>query len=227
MRPRREVKRNQSQKFRLTIKTPRIAGFFVCYDDPMSREITVRGILIARRSIGEGSVRVSIYTDSLGLIVALAKSAREERSKLRAHLQEGTVGSYTLVKGRDAWRVTGAVDTRNAYFACGDSPKIKEAVARVMATVRQFVRGEGSDPYLFSVLSNFLRATNGFANDEIMHAECLAVLRMLAALGYVETKNGTEQFFSTDYGEKLLALAAKERPRLIRTINESIAVSGL
>ena len=43
----------------------------------MSREITVRGVVIGRRPIGEGSARISLYTDALGLVSAVAKSARE------------------------------------------------------------------------------------------------------------------------------------------------------
>ena len=50
------------------------------------REVHTRAIVIARRSAGEGSVRVSLYTEELGLVSALVTSAREERSKLRPHL---------------------------------------------------------------------------------------------------------------------------------------------
>jgi hypothetical protein len=192
-----------------------------------NREITLRGIVVARRSSGEGSVRVSLYTDALGLVSALAKSAREERSKLRPHLQVGTLGTFTLVKGRDVWRITGALNAENSYFALAGKPEAQAASARVLSIVRQFVRGEGSDPYLFSALFDFFRALSGMGMEDMPAAECVAILRLLAALGYIGEDPRMAPFLKISYAPALLADAKASRKYLVQFINEGIAVSGL
>lgn len=193
----------------------------------VGREITVKGIVVGRRQSGEGSVRVSVYTDALGLISALAKSAREERSKLRPHLQAGTTGTFTFVKGRDVWRVTGAVRTSNVFFALGAKSDSQESVARVLKTVRHFIRGEGSDPYLFSVLFGFLNALPVLEDRFVVDAECVAVLRMLSALGYVRDDEQAHQFLSASYDTGSLEKAQRSRTHLVSLINEGINASGL
>ncbi len=193
----------------------------------VAREVTVRAIVVARRSAGEGSVRISLYTDSLGLISALAKSAREERSKLRPHLQVGTTGVFSLVKGRDVWRVTGATSTENSYFALAGKKSAQEAAARVIAIVRQFIRGEGSDPYLFSVLFGFFRALPEMEEEYALEAECVAVLRVLAALGYVREDPHMTSFLDISYDAATLKQVRVSRASLVRLINEAISESGL
>ncbi|TAJ15058.1 hypothetical protein EPO56_01380 [Patescibacteria group bacterium] len=192
----------------------------------VGRKITLQGIIVSRRQSGEGSVRVAFYTDALGLVYALARSAREERSKLRPHLQVGTSGTFTLIKGKDVWRITGAVNTENVFFSLKSSFS-KEATARVLKIVRQFVRGEGSDPYLFSTLMNFLHATPRIESELVQDAECIAVFRVLSALGYVREDEITGSFLDTTYDEKVLKHARTVRTELVQSINEGISASGL
>lgn len=193
----------------------------------VKREVTTEGIIIGRHAAGEGSVRVSLYTQELGLVSGLAKSAREERSKLRMHLQVGTCGAFTLVKGRDVWRVTGATGTQNPHFELSGNTAAQEASARVLGVMRQFVRGESIDPYLFTVLSRFFEALQKIENEHVAAAEGVAVLRILAALGYVREDEFTKEFLPAEYHADMLTRAGAMRAPLIRTINEAIAASGL
>jgi len=191
------------------------------------REVTARAIVVARRSAGEGSARISLYTDSLGLVTALAKSAREERSKLRPHLQVGTTGVFSLVKGRDIWRVIGATGTENSYFALSPKKSAQEASARVIGVVRQFIRGEGSDPYLFSALFGFFRALPSIDEEYVPEAECAVVLRILAASGYVREDADMGRFLDIAYDDATLKQVRASRRSLVRLINEAISESGL
>lgn len=191
------------------------------------RKLSARGIVIARTGAGEGSSRVLLYTDTIGSVYALAKSAREERSKLRPHLLEGTHGTFTLVKGRDTWRVTGATDTQNVFFELGERAAAKEAAARVLSSVKQFIRGDGPDPTAFEALSGFFTFLPSVADEAIPAAECIAVLKMLSALGYVREGTDAAAFVSSGYDAETLARAAAARAPLLRAVNEAIAASGL
>src|SRR5262249_18379111 len=101
-----------------------------------SPSAVTRGIVVGRFPAGEGSVRALVYTDAFGLVSVLAQSAREERSKLRPYLQIGTLGTFTLVRGK-VWRVTGASAAENLHFELFGRARAQQASARIFAAVRQ------------------------------------------------------------------------------------------
>jgi len=193
----------------------------------VGHKAVVRGIVVGVSPSGDGSLRVRMYTDVLGLVWAFAKSAREERSKLRAHLLSGTRGIFSLVKGRDTWRITGASATQNVHFASSGSSYAQTSAARVLSFVRQFVRVEGSDPYFFETLWNFFEGlpypTEAIQRD----AECVAILRMLAALGYVDPSPSLLPFLEEPYAPSLIKGSNASRAILVKAVNDGMSASGL
>lgn len=189
-------------------------------------DIGTRGIIINRFSSGEGSVRVHIFTESFGLISALAQSVREERSKLRPHLQVGTFGYYDLVRGARSWRVVGAVETKNYYFSHGNQ-KVQSAAARVLSLLRQLVTGEERDESLFRCVWNFFSALSFITNDTAVRAERFVVLQILAALGYVakEAVPTLEEEF--DYSVAALHALESFESDMRRAIKNGFVASGL
>jgi len=189
-------------------------------------EVGTRGVVISRASSGEGSVMVSIFTEELGLVSAIAKSAREERSKLRPHLQVGTFGFFDLVEGVAVWRVIGAVKTKNYYFAFRNTPKAQEAAARLLSLLRQLIHGEERDSELFEIVWNFLVALESIPDDMLVFAERFAVLQTLAALGYVskETVPHAERY---DYSEEALRTLLPQEKQMIVDIKNGFVASGL
>ena len=192
-----------------------------------SPEVTTRAVIIGRMSVGDGSVRVLAYTESHGLLFAIAKSAREERSKLRPHTQVGTYGHYTFVHGAaHGWRLVGAVDTTNTHFARGDH-EAQAAVARVLSIVRQLVHGEEVNDALFEALWNFMCSVEDVDAKLARALEHVAVLRIVAALGYVSSDADDGYVGSGGYTEEILTRADNDRTQIVRTINTALAASGL
>lgn len=191
-----------------------------------SREVHTRGVIINRFSSGEGSVRVHLFTQELGLVSALAKSGREERSKLRPHLTVGTLGNFDLVQGRDTWRLVGAVGTVNTYFALQGNEAAQDMSARVLSLLRQLVRGEERDDELFSAVWHFFSALAEIPRGMLIHAERLVILQILAALGYVSKEAVPQQAsltFSIESLQSLLTLEAGMKG----AIQEGFVASGL
>lgn len=199
---------------------------FWYHDGMLKREVHTRGVVVGRRAAGEGSVRVTLYTEELGLVTAVATSGREERSKLRAHLVVGTRGTYSLVKGKADWRVTGVVGARSTYFEC-TSDEQRQSAERVRVLLKQFVHGEGADAELFAALWEFLSALPTLSTDDVRVAEYVVVLRMLAALGYVAKGGTADEFLGAEYTAALLVSAKEKRSDLVRLINDGIGASGL
>ncbi len=192
-----------------------------------SHKSVVRGVVVRRSASGEGSMRALLYTDAVGLVWTHVQSGREERSQLRPHLQVGTRGLFSLVKGKDVWRATGISGTLNVHFALTGRTQAQKTLQRVLLFVRQFVRGEGSDPYFFSVLWGFLEALPLLDDEMLKDAENAVVLRMLAALGYVEGGGTVTQYLHVSYEPGMLADFSKQRKEVLAIINEGIGVSGL
>ncbi len=190
-------------------------------------KFVLRGVVVRRAAAGDGSARVLLYTDAAGLVWAHVQSGREERSQLRAHLQIGTRGLFSLVKGRDVWRVTGISGTTNLHFALEGRTDAQKTLQRVLLFVRQFVRGEGSDPYFFTVLWGFLDSLSLLEGDALKDAEHAVVLRMLAALGYVEGGEKVSRYLHAAYDSETLADFSKDRKVMLAVINEGISASGL
>ncbi len=56
----------------------------------------------------EADMIVTLYTEELGLIKAVAQGVRDMKSKLRYSLQEGTYGTVALIRGREMCRIVNA-----------------------------------------------------------------------------------------------------------------------
>ncbi len=173
----------------------------------MKREVHTRGVVVARAASGEGSLRVSILTEDLGLVRALGTSARLERSKLRGHLVAGSYGTYSFVRGARDWRIIGAVGTQNIFYQNAHDQHRQNEVARIIALVRQFVHGEEANAGLF-------RALWGSADElPFAQAESVVTIRVLSALGYV-----------ADLPESLDEMTELDRAKIITT---ALSASGL
>jgi recombinational DNA repair protein (RecF pathway) len=190
-------------------------------------KIVARGVVVRKAPSGDGSTRVLLYTDGAGLVWVHAQSAREERSQLRQHIQVGTRGVYSLVRGRDVWRLSGVLRTENMHFELSEKSEAQKTLQRVLLFVRQFVRGEGSDPYFFTVLWGFFDSLDTYEGEALKNAEHAVILRMLAALGYVEGGDRVHRFLEASYDNLTLEDVGKERKALLAVINEGISASGL
>ncbi len=192
-----------------------------------NNEVTTRAVVIGRGQAGEGSARIFLYTEHLGLVTGFAKSAREERSKLRAHLQVGSFGLYTLVKGKTGWRITGSVDTKNTHFTLSEKDYAQKAYARVLSVVRQLVHGEEYSEQLFGALWNFLENLPDFSKGHVRVAEHVTVARIVYALGYVDDTHGIPYLESIEYDTKTVEDLVFYERQLIKTINEALLASNL
>jgi len=192
-----------------------------------SFDITTRGVVINRGGVSEGSARVFFYTEHLGLVGALAKSAREERSKLRAHLQLGSFGLYTIVHGRTDWRVTGASETKNTHFVLSGKPGQQGAAARLFGMMRLLVHGEEENAQLFEALWAFIHALPNLTEREAKVAEYLAMLRILAALGYVSPHASIPHLSGSSYSQNVLEETVRHTSKMVKAINEALFVSNL
>lgn len=188
----------------------------------MHHSYATRGIVLARTHIGEASTLVMLLTQDLGLVRARAQGLRKPGAKLAVALTTLAECDAVFIRGKESWRLSGAILAHN-WMAALDRPARMRA-ARVASLILRFVSGEVRDPVFFDTYSGFLQAISELSDDAADTAECLAVLRLLHALGLDagDVPGGMEGF-----EPETLAAVAADRTDLIARINRGIEASGL
>ncbi len=94
---------------------------------------------------------ILIFTKELGMILAVAKSVRSAKSKLRYSLQIGSVSKVDLVKGKQVWRVISAtpIDRINIL-----DTETRAVVAKAVRFVKRMVDKEKEERGIYSDLES-------------------------------------------------------------------------
>jgi DNA repair protein RecO (recombination protein O) len=189
----------------------------------MRHRYDTRAIVLARQPLGEASALVTLLTPELGLVRARAQSLRSPGAKLAPALTTLTESSAILIRGKEGWRLAGAV-TEEQWFTCLPSAAARERAGRVSGLLLRLVAGEAQDSDLFLIMRGYLEALAALPHELADAAEVLAVLRMLAALG-LDTGDlpGEPHAFTPE----ILNPIAQDKTSYVARINTGIAASGL
>lgn len=189
----------------------------------MRHKYETRGIVLSRSPLGEANTMVTLLTADLGLVRARAQGLRRSGAKLAPALTTFADSELVLIRGKVEWRIAGAVLGGN-WFEQMKERAPRERAARVCGLLLRLVAGEVHDPALFPILTGFFGALATLPEDLHEAAEMLAVLRILAELGFDTGKiPGNPSAFTPE----LLAEITADRAGAIARINRGIEASGL
>lgn len=191
---------------------------------------TTECIVLGGVNSGEASKYISLFTRDMGLVRAVAKSVREEKSKLRYSLQDFSFTNATLVRGKEVWRITGAEERYNIHNELKDENEKLFTIIQILNLLQRLVHGEEKNDYLFdTILHGFEYIKREKLDKEmIKNFEHLVVLRMLYSLGYI-AKNGNfdELLRLTEINEELLKNVSLMRKNIIFAINRALKQAHL
>lgn len=191
---------------------------------------TTLALVVNTHPYGEDSRMCALYTKEVGLVYAVAKSVRTTHSKLRFALQTYSFVEVSLVHGREVWRVTGARELKSFYFGNSLTNVQRGAVARIFSLTRRLIVGEESHPELFEKLVEGLEALSrsDLSQEQLESVECVVVLQMLHALGYVsESRHISSLVSSAVFTEGLFDGLTPLRHELIAHINKGLRAAQL
>ncbi|PIT90911.1 DNA repair protein RecO [Candidatus Kaiserbacteria bacterium CG10_big_fil_rev_8_21_14_0_10_49_17] len=194
------------------------------------RQYESKGLVLSGSDVGEQERLVELFTCELGLIRAIARGVRRENSKLRYGLTDFTVGTFSFVRGKELWRLTGAVAESNAYRELERMPERQDALARIVSLVRRLVPGEETNQELFDILLGAIAylCSEAYTGERDDRFEIVTVLRILHTLGYVakEAPYGT-LLDSAELSESVVADVTNIRKEMVEAINTSLRESQL
>lgn len=189
----------------------------------MRHKYETRGIVLARTPLGEANAHITLLTPELGLVRVRAQGVRRPGAKLAAALATFTESSLVLVRGREGWRVAGAVLEEN-WFRRMERAAPRSRAARVTGLLLRLVAGEASDTTLFPIVAGFFEALAQRSDDAHEAVEILAALRLLKALGL---DAGNIPGGASAFTPSVLAEIEAGRMSYIARINHGLNVSGL
>jgi len=181
-----------------------------------------RGIVLARYPLGEANVSLILLTPEFGLVRARAQGLRKPGAKLAPALQTLSLCEAVLVRGKEGWRLSGAVLEKN--WARTLSGSAKERAGRIASLILRLVRGETSDPVIFFVFNDFLTALEALSEEEQELAEVIAALAILNDLGL---DDGEVPESALAFTPASLAGLMPSKKELIVRVNRGISASGL
>lgn len=189
----------------------------------MRHRYDTRGIVLSRVPLGEANALVTLLTPEFGLVRARAQSVRTSGAKLAAALTTLTESRVILVRGKEGWRLAGAVPEEQ-WFSRLPNAAARERVARVSGLLLRLIAGEAQDSDLFSIMRGYLEGLATLPEQLHEASEVLAVLRVLEVLGL---DTGETPGDLSAFTPELLAAIALDRSAYIARINTGIAASGL
>ncbi len=189
----------------------------------MRHKYETHGIVLARSPFGEANIFTTLLTPDLGLVRARAQGLRQSGAKLAPALVTLAESEVVLVRGREGWRLAGAILEEN-WFVRLQYASSRVRAARVCHLLLRLVAGETHDPALFPLIKELFHALVVLPEDMHEAAEMLAALRLLAALGL---DAGEIPSGAPASSPEMLALVAKDRMKYVTRINHGISASGL
>ena len=187
-----------------------------------------RGIILSAQPSGESNRFFKIFTDEIGLVGATAQSVREGKSKLRYTLQERSLVTVDLVRGKEVWRIVSAGPWQSLDKVKSDTVKAG-LLSGYYTLLTRLIQGEGRDAGLFEEIvsvASYLDSQE-FSPELTLAFETLTAFRVLVHLGYIDPL-GYEKFLEPhDYSSSLLNEFEKIRPQTLAMINQALSASHL
>ena len=175
----------------------------------MRHKYVTRAIVLNRFPARESGLTLTLLTEDFGLVRARAEGLRKSGAKLASSLQTLCECDVTLVRGKDGWRLTGALLSENRFR--GLAVPARASAARVAALFLRLMPPDAHEPGFFILYADFLKRLPVLGQEEQDTLECTVALSLLGMLGLDE---GT-------------SVEILDKNDTIVRVNRGIAASGL
>ncbi len=181
------------------------------------RIYTTEGIILGKKNVGEANQVLHIFTKDLGLIRAAVQGVRNEKAKLKNHVQLFSWAQVSCVRGKDSWRLTSATLLPEPYpNAVQSQLRLRHAYTDMTKLLRHFGVYDVPQPELYEALCNvFLYDVYNPQTEKTMRL--IVPLIILNTLGYLSREDAL-QALGTSLEESFINVAA--HPKELKMIIE-------
>lgn len=189
----------------------------------MRHKYETRGLVLSRSPLGEAAALLTLLTKDLGIVRARAESVRRSGARLSSSLTTLSESDLVLVRGKEQWRISGAV-LRENWSSRIKLLSARERVTKVVGLLLRLVAGEVSDSRLYLVMVNYLNILSSIKEEDQDAAEILVALYIVNVLGL---DAGDLPCNIPEFSINALAPIKLLRGVYIKRINHGIDSSGL
>lgn len=188
---------------------------------------TTEALVCGSRDSNTSDRSYLLFTREAGMVWAMARSVREERSKQRYALQDHSLVRVSLVRGKSGWRIGSVEPILNPYLSAAD--RIGRAgVVALVKFLRRFVHGEWAHPVLFDDVAFALprlASTTDLDQSELLTTVFEA--RALYTLGYLASSDMLQPIISPVAIQEVLDNSPALNELLIKQLTHAKNVSHL
>jgi|SRR3954470_5728167 DNA repair protein RecO len=185
---------------------------------------TTPGFLVHSSPHSEAGKFFLVFTRELGMLGCVAQGVRLSQSKLRYYTQDYSYSLFSLVRGKDVWRMTGAKEIEGIGEIKEENKKLW---VQILALLRRLLHGEEQNEKLFEIINNFYN----FLTQEVKEKELveyLIVFRVLNSLGYISNTSVFFDLISTsEINEQVLKEMKENKDQILKEINNGLKESQL
>ncbi|PJC48186.1 MAG: hypothetical protein CO035_04815, partial [Candidatus Omnitrophica bacterium CG_4_9_14_0_2_um_filter_42_8] len=144
---------------------------------------------------GEANKLLYLFTPEFGRCLVLAQGVRQEKSKLRPNLVDYNFGHFSLVRGREFWRLVSA-EKDSRFTALYQSAEKQLIVANLFNLLAKILVEEEDSQIIFEDLVLLCQTLIELPpqSDLIPISERLFLLRLIKHLGYWPNEVGLTDF---------------------------------
>lgn len=178
---------------------------------------TTEGLVLHLSPRRESDKEVVIFTKELGLVRAIARGIREERSRLRMSLFPEALVKASFVHGKSGWRMTTVTLLADYHSLLREKKPLRNALVRITRLLQSLIQGEEANSRLYEELTNSLERLHTISTNEASDWELWTVARILIPLGYMAENEAPQS----------IEEAKTERKKILTLVNEHLRESGL
>jgi DNA repair protein RecO len=182
-------------------------------------------IIIKSVPSGEANVRVWLFTQTFGLVIAIVQGVRKPGAKLQSHIVDFSLISCDLVKGKDTWRLVSATLLENPSRGKLRDPLLR-AYVRTLAMLVRFLIGEGAHDSLFMHIKECIQAVKEGGYDAKTF-DAFSLWKIVTLLGYIAPSEKDQILLSLPFGEALMHIDEAIRARLVKEVQQAMIESHL
>lgn len=179
-----------------------------------------RAVILKSTPMREANKMFWLFTEELGLIVAIATGIRKPGAKLAGQLTDYGFINVDLVRGRDVWRLVSASEDFNPLLGKIGDPLARSYV-RTLATLERFLIDEGIHTELYAHIEECARYIAVTTVDAKTY-DTLAIWRTFVHLGYIAVEEHEVNLFTLPFATALAVLDEATMKRFIMQVNETI-----
>ncbi len=185
---------------------------------------TTPGFIVHSAPQSEAGKYFLVFTRELGMVGCTAQGVRLSQSKLRYYTQDYSLSLFSLVRGKEVWRMVGAKEIEGMEEVEEGNKKLW---VRILALLRRLLPGEEINERLFKIIENlYVTLTVEVKEKELV--EYITVLRILDSLGYISNQSIFLSILSTvDLNDEVFAEARGSKDEILKEINEGLKESQL